>query len=237
MLLIKKQLKRFKWLRFVKFYSNSHCKSPIALIKYFIPYKLLKPLLSKHRINKNLSHLLSETITLNEYIHPYDELKYFRESLNEISNFQLFHDPLPRYLHWEDRNSMAHSVESRVPFLDFRLVEFTRSLPLEYLAEIGSPKKILTHALNGILPQKISNRKDKVGFITPEEIWFTKENTNGFIDLLDKYIDGLGFLFKTDEVKKHILKIQKGNLPFSHDYWRLIHMSIWLKGFKIQTIK
>jgi asparagine synthase (glutamine-hydrolysing) len=236
-LLLKKYLKQINGFQFLKSFKAKHGNDYAALIKYFIPYKLIRTLLGKNRINKNIANLLSNNITYNQYNHPYDELEYYHNSVSAVTHFQLLHDPLPRYLHWEDRNSMAHSVEARVPFLDYRLVEFTRSLPLSFLVNIGQPKNILVKALQGVLPDKISTRKDKMGYTTPEEHWFINEYPDDFIELFNKFSEGLDFIFNNKKVMTFLKDVQSGNIAFSHDYWRLIHVAIWMKIFKIEAIR
>lgn len=76
---------------------------------------------------------------------------------------------LPTLLHFEDRNSMAFGIESRVPFLDHRLVEYAFSLPVEWRLKNGVTKNILREALKEVLPEQIYERKDKKGFVTPGE--------------------------------------------------------------------
>jgi asparagine synthase (glutamine-hydrolysing) len=71
---------------------------------------------------------------------------------------------LPALLRFEDRNSMAHSIEARVPFLDHRLVEFAFRLPADYKIRGAETKHILRRALKGSLPEEIRTRRDKVGF-------------------------------------------------------------------------
>ena len=79
---------------------------------------------------------------------------------------------LAMLLHWEDRNSMAHSIEARVPFLDHRLVEFSIALGDRHKIVGGDTKRVLRRAMDGILPPKVRDRRDKLGFTTPEEAWF-----------------------------------------------------------------
>ena len=66
---------------------------------------------------------------------------------------------------------MAHSVESRVPFLDYRLVEFAFALPWRQRIRHGTRKYILRNAMKGILPEPVLNRQDKIGLDTPEHAW------------------------------------------------------------------
>src|SRR5206468_56782 len=75
---------------------------------------------------------------------------------------------LPELLRYEDRNSMAHSIEARVPFLDYRLVELLYSLEGGELIERGRTKAILRRALGDLLPPIVRDRTDKLGFVTPE---------------------------------------------------------------------
>jgi asparagine synthase (glutamine-hydrolysing) len=79
---------------------------------------------------------------------------------------------LPSLLHYEDRNSMAFSIEARVPFLDYRLVEFLLSVPPEVKLKNGVTKSVLRKAVLDWVPQKIINRKSKLGFDVPETQWY-----------------------------------------------------------------
>lgn len=81
------------------------------------------------------------------------------------------HFSLPVLLRYEDRNSMAFGVESRVPFLDHPLVEFLGNLPADMKLRGGWTKWILREALIGILPEKVRTRKGKLGFSAPETKW------------------------------------------------------------------
>ena len=89
---------------------------------------------------------------------------------------------LPRLLKWEDRNSMAHSIESRVPFLDFNLVELALSIPPEMNLRDGWNKHILRKSMeiNG-LPKEICWRKDKKGFETPQASWMRSGPFHGML--------------------------------------------------------
>jgi asparagine synthase (glutamine-hydrolysing) len=75
---------------------------------------------------------------------------------------------LPELLRYEDRNTMAHSLEGRVPFLDHRLVELLYGLPARELYEHGTTKLVLRRALADLLPPEVRTRRDKLGFVTPE---------------------------------------------------------------------
>ncbi|WP_447341085.1 asparagine synthase-related protein, partial [Mycobacterium tuberculosis] len=79
-------------------------------------------------------------------------------SLQENLHRQLYMEPLPSLLRYEDRNSMAWSVESRTPFMDYRLVEFTGGLPERFIYRNGTRKAILRTAMKDVLPAAIKDR-------------------------------------------------------------------------------
>jgi len=80
--------------------------------------------------------------------------------------------PIPGWLHYEDRIGMAFGVECRSPLLDYRLVEFGMRVPSELKIRQGIRKWALREAMQGILPDAIRQRQDKMGFPTPSETWF-----------------------------------------------------------------
>ena len=87
----------------------------------------------------------------------------------------LFRTSLPSLLRYEDRNSMAYSIESRVPYLTPGLAEFVSSLPVEYLLSgDATTKSVLRAALRGLVPDPILDRRDKIGFETPQAAWLAQ---------------------------------------------------------------
>lgn len=100
-------------------------------------------------------------------------------SIAERQKADLVYASLPSLLHYEDRNSMAHSVESRLPFLDYRLVEFTVNCSPSLKLRDGWSKWILRKALEGTLPDAVRLRKTKLGFDTPQTTWMRQGLQNG----------------------------------------------------------
>jgi len=92
---------------------------------------------------------------------------------------------LPQLLRYEDRNSMGFSVEARVPFTDYRLVEYVLNMPSCYKIHNGWTKYILRKAFEDLLPSGIIWRRDKIGFETPEKNWLM--HFESFSKFLDKY--------------------------------------------------
>jgi asparagine synthase (glutamine-hydrolysing) len=97
-------------------------------------------------------------------------------SLDELLRTQTESASLPRLLRFEDRNSMAHSIEARVPFLDHRLVEFAFRLSPEMKIKGVERKHVLREGMRGVLPEEIRVRQDKLGFrAEPEAAWMIAE--------------------------------------------------------------
>ena len=93
------------------------------------------------------------------------------EDLNTLLYQMTFANNLPTLLRYADRNSMAFSVEARVPFLDHRLVEFILSLPARLKINCGYTKAVLREGMKGVIPESIRTRVSKLGFATPERRW------------------------------------------------------------------
>jgi len=139
----------------------------------------------------------------------------------------LFLDTLPTLLHFEDRNSMAFSIESRVPFLDHRLVEFAYSLPYSYKLYHGKTKRILRDAMADLLPQKISERTDKKGFVTPGEIKWLRGPLKYL--LKSENLTHLNDICDMEKVGNIIKKFEAGENEDATLVWRLVNLNEWRK--------
>lgn len=140
---------------------------------------------------------------------------------------------LPMLLHYEDRNSMTHSIEARVPFLDHRLVEFTIGLGEEHKIVGGETKRILRRGMTGILPEKICKRQDKLGFTTPEQEWFRGRLRSGIEagveDTLKLYPD----LLNSAGTRALLRDTLDGRREVDFTLWRIVNMGIWGRVFSV----
>lgn len=124
-----------------------------------------------------------------------------------------------------DRNSMRWSVESRVPFLTTDMAEFLLSLPESYLiSPQGETKHIFRAAMRGIVPDIILDRKDKIGFATPEQAWL-KQLGNTIFDWLEA-AEALPFL-NAGQCRRAVKMIIEGRRHFDFQAWRLINFCRW----------
>ncbi len=119
------------------------------------------------------------------------------DSIPNRQKVDLTYSSIPGMLRHEDRNSMAHSVESRLPFLDYELVEFAVNCPPAFKLRDGWSKWLLRNAMKGILPEPIRLRKTKLGFDAPEDAWIRLGLQNGHRELwespklrMERFLDG-----------------------------------------------
>ena len=135
---------------------------------------------------------------------------------------------LTALLQVEDRTSMAVSLESRVPFLDHRLVELAFQMPPHIKLHQGQMKHILKRSMQGIVPEKILTRPDKLGFPVPLKSWSENE-LSGFIhELLDQGELVQRGLLEPRAIKKYLL----GKQPFNRVLWGLLNLELWLRLFE-----
>ncbi len=155
---------------------------------------------------------------------PFALEKFGGSRLNNFLYHLTFNSSLPTLLQFEDRNSMAFSIESRVPFLDHRLVEFIFSLPDEAKIHKGATKRVLREALRGILPDPITDRKDKKGFVTPGEVKWLRGPLSF---LLDQQFGDINFLNKA-KVKSLIDAFKMGDNSNANLVWRVAVLRWWM---------
>jgi len=152
--------------------------------------------------------------------------------IESLSELLLNHTGVPMLLHTEDRNSMAHAVESRVPFLDFRLVEFTLGLPDTCKLRGGVTKQVLREAMRGILPEEVRSRTDKLGFATPEESWVRKLATRQFRDWCRDTIALSDGIVRPD-ILTEFDRLISGRRPFDFLVWRIVNFGCWIRRFGV----
>ncbi len=128
---------------------------------------------------------------------------------------------------------MAHSVESRVPFLDHPLVEFAATMPSNIKFKDGTLKMVLVNAMRSELPDPILNRKDKMGFPVPLNEWLKK-------DIKDFVHD----IFSSEKMKDRpyfnqgeILKSLNTESKFGRKIWGLLSLELWHRQFHDQGTK
>jgi asparagine synthase (glutamine-hydrolysing) len=144
-----------------------------------------------------------------------------------------FTSNLPMLLHWEDRSSMAHSIEARVPFLDHPLVEFSLALGNAHKMQGARTKSVLRDAMSGVLPDAIRDRRDKLGFATPEEIWFRGPLRGEVEDGIAASLRRFPELFDVARTRELASDMLDGRRSFDFKLWRIISLGLWGERFNV----
>lgn len=230
-LFFKDLLKQFDWFKLFEelFYYVYHHRSLYG-IKTFAYFLLPKSMRTQLRVSE-------KGYLLNDFAEAYSDNNtiagnlYGSNSLKEalIDHFEY---KLEHLLKWEDRNSMWFSLESRVPFLDYRLVENILAMDGKSKINKGMTKAILRESMKGILPEKIRMRKDKIGFGTPQDEWFREEP---FQKLVKDILLSLTFrsrkIINADKALKMYKMHLAGQINIAKEIWKWIHLELWFREF------
>jgi len=163
---------------------------------------------------------------------PFADERRRAASIADLSELLLLHTGVPMLLHTEDRNSMAHSVESRVPFLDFRLVELVLGMPDECKIRAGVAKHMLREAMAGVLPETVRTRRDKLGFATAEEEWMLRTAPERFRAELAAAVEAADGMIRPAALDEFDAMVT-GRRPFNFLPWRMISFGRWLQLFRV----
>ena len=235
---LKKKGQYFRLIQEMYFFEKNHKKSlKESIIKLFLPVRLIKMIVSKLNL-KVKAPLYDKYFDYNVFNQDW------RKKFSPMNYIGPNHDPfkdqsyyltrvqgMPSLLRYEDRNSMNFSIESRTPFLDYRLVEFIYSLPDNQKIRHGQTKWVMRQGLKGVLPEKIRIRQDKIGFATPEEIWF-KDN---LAIKMRKVFASKKFASRPYFDQKKVLesfdKFLLGEPIMYQLFWRIYNLELWLRKF------
>jgi asparagine synthase (glutamine-hydrolysing) len=200
---------------------------PAALITPFLPQRARWTLRGRRRRGDLLVHS-----SLRQWTSPPQppEAGRLPDRLRSQYHLILAQLGLPELLRYEDRNSMAHSLEGRVPFLDHRLVELVYGLDAAQLYERGTTKIVLRRALAELLPPAVGARRDKLGFVTPESRFFHgrlgdfAEQVFRSTELRERgLVDG-------DEALERLRRHRAGS-PTGFELWRALSVELWARRY------
>ena len=152
-----------------------------------------------------------------------DDLK--RRLLQDFRTYSL-----PPLLRYEDRASMAHSLEARLPFLDQELVDYILTLPRSAIIHNGWTRAIVRQALHGVLPAKVEARRKKIGFTTPEFRWYRRQRA-----VLQSLMRSPAFrarpYWKAAAVAENFRRACAGEVEESMFFWRAVNAEVWLRVY------
>jgi asparagine synthase (glutamine-hydrolysing) len=190
---------------------------------YFLPEYFQKSIRSKKRVGMGSISEKYQLELANLHV-PARGGKSFKEQ--SLLSVQYGLQDLLRY---EDRNSMAFSIESRVPFLDHRLVELSIALKNDWKIQNGWTKYILRKTAEPILNKEVVWRKYKMGFLTPQKLWKSQSNKE-----LTQFINDSSIPDFLD--KKYLQKLNNADInDSSHlsEFWKLVSFLKWADVFKV----
>ncbi|ACS32503.1 asparagine synthase (glutamine-hydrolyzing) [Thermococcus gammatolerans] len=220
--------RHLKWKQLIReiIYYRKNVGSFKAL-KYFIG--LLLPRRIQEWILNHDTYLSREFI--KRFKHRKD-LRFKKKELNDALVCAVMNN-LPHLLRFEDKNSMRWSIETRVPFLDPELVEYALSTPSQAKIRNGITKYILRESLKGIVPDIILDRRDKIGFATPDNEIANHPEIKKFIwNIINsesfkkrKYWNWK----KVHKVYYHHSTSKLGNIFIGELIWKVVILELWLR--------
>jgi asparagine synthase (glutamine-hydrolysing) len=199
----------------------------VALARPFAPESLTRAVRSRASGATELVHpALPQLDQL-----PFENGKGFSDRLRRHQHLLLTQRGLPELLRYEDRNSMAHSLEARVPFLDYRLVELLFALPGNELIRNGETKSILRRALGDLLPEPVRKRRDKLGFVTPAARFFR----GALGDLASEVFASREFASRqfvdASAARRRLELYRTGQGGNAFELWRALNLELWAQAF------
>lgn len=144
------------------------------------------PSLAAKQLENNLYKKIKANSSINTdfFLQHFDKTILYKpvvEKLNDILYYNTLQSGLEDLLRYADRNSMAHSREVRLPFLNHELVQFIFSLPSSFKIKDGFTKWILRKNMEHQLPNSIVWRKDKIGFEPPQKLWMQQAQVKDMV--------------------------------------------------------
>ena len=153
--------------------------------------------------------------------------EYREQNLAAVLRRAVTRDPLPLYLRVEDRNSMAHSIEARLPFLDHRLVEFAWSLQEDMKLRGPWNKYVLRQATAGVVPEVVRLRPDKMGFPVPQARWFAGPLQDRLRELVTSRTVAERGIYRPKEILRDLDLHGDGKIDVSDDLFRIVQFEMF----------
>ncbi|MEW5693977.1 MAG: asparagine synthase (glutamine-hydrolyzing) [Candidatus Hydrogenedentota bacterium] len=184
----------FKYLTndLLMMYENNYCNDWLVV---------------KNFKGENVEKKCSKYLVLNKDSYSFRLKQKFESPLKNYLYNDLTLIMLPALLRYEDTISMAHSIEARVPFLDYRLVEFINSLPDEYILNKGLTKYISRQSMKNIVPATILSRIDKKGYSTPDREWLQQYLGQYFYQKISGNENYLKDYFNTELIRNDLISV------------------------------
>jgi asparagine synthase (glutamine-hydrolysing) len=194
---------------------------PVNVVKYLLG-GMIAPL--RYAFYKRRHHYMKRHKPLPQHLTAFAKncTNPFRLQELEIRSTNL-----PILLRYEDKNSMAHAIETRLPFLDYRLLETSLSLAGKMKIRDGWSKWILRQAMDNRMPKDVVWRKNKFGFEAPEDAWLTQHASIMKQTVLNSPL--LGEMVNKEALTRTYQRLDK------RSRWRLYSTALWEKSFGVSA--
>jgi len=155
------------------------------------------------------------------------------KNLNQRLSLDVTKYSIPNVLRYEDHNAMAFSIETRVPFLDHKFVEYAFSLPIDQKIKMGWNRYAYRNAMKGIIPEAILKRRKKIGFTTPETMWM--KNKSDIIKQIfrSKEFNNRGIFNASKVLEDYTLWTEGKKQADAMMFWRILNVELWIRRFNI----
>lgn len=192
--------------------------------RYLISGFLLKDLL---KVLLKDVFAIRKTLPIPSFLADFPDSFSPPDSWPDMVYNRFYVDGLPSYLRYEDRNSMAASVESRVPLLDHRLVEVASRLDPALFWQGGLLKWPLRQAASEVLPTEVYARRDKIGFATPQAVWMRGELKNYILECIGSLRERN--LIDAEELERYFKQYVNGQHDDWMSVWRAVSVNQWMQ--------
>jgi asparagine synthase (glutamine-hydrolysing) len=213
-------------LRAIKEIKNSNKNNSKMSLKWILKYSI-GSLMS----NLRKKEYKRRTNFMKKYKNSFsflDELASKYMDINKLQEFEIKSTNLPVLLRYEDKNSMRHSIETRLPFIDYRTLECALNTNTKYKIKEGWTKYILRKILNKYVSDEIVWRKNKLGFNAPENIWI-----EDISELIKEEIKNSKILNKFCNME---LLIKKLNNMDNRLKWRIYNIAVWERVYDVKVV-
>jgi len=200
---------------FIKEMFSSSKNSRLSLkqlVQYLIYFTNIK-VRTRHLKKKNMFIKNSYFNLINKYLLEKNAKAYLNDF--SLQSIEIFETQMPHLLRYEDKNSMKHSIETRLPFIDYNLLQTAVSMNIKYKIKSGWTKYILRKTVDDILPKDIVWRTNKLGFEAPMKSWLSNIESNMSQEIKNSkilneiLIDDFDFSLLDDKQKWKLFNIAK----------------------------
>jgi len=206
----------------------------LDLVRHFLQsqvraYQAYRRAAKRRRLGqyRNLDWINPALVDAHSQLDAYDA-----PDLRSVLTRSIERDPLPLYLRVEDRNSMAHSVEARLPFLDYRLVELVFSLAPEWKLRGPLNKFVLREAMRERIPESVRARRDKMGFPTPAARWIANDLYPEFRRIFSDLCLANDEFFHRQSLLAHLERHRGGETRHTGMLFRAAQLLLWRETLK-----